>query len=100
MSPEIVARKPYGTPTDIWSLGILLIEMLDGEPPNFGDSQIVAMEKVKVNPAPSPVKSDVSYKEGVCNLWLLVIKGSFTYYVISRGEGIFKGLRLITEGYL
>ena len=59
MSPEIVARKPYGLPTDIWSLGILVIEMLDGEPPNFCDSQIVAMEKIKVNPAPSPSKIKV-----------------------------------------
>ncbi|XP_063682735.1 serine/threonine-protein kinase PAK 6-like isoform X2 [Bolinopsis microptera] len=60
MSPEIVSRKPYGRMTDIWSLGIMMIEMLDGEPPNFSDSQIVAMDKIKVNPSPSPAKAEIS----------------------------------------
>jgi len=60
MSPEIVARKPYGLKTDIWSLGVLMIEMLDGEPPNFSDSQIVAMEKIKISPPPSPKKTEIS----------------------------------------
>ena len=36
-----------------------MIEMLDGEPPNFSDSQIVAMDKIKVNPSPSPAKAEV-----------------------------------------
>ncbi|KAL5254905.1 hypothetical protein ACHWQZ_G014374 [Mnemiopsis leidyi] len=60
MSPEIVCRKPYGSMTDIWSLGIMMIEMLDGEPPNFSDSQIIAMDKIKVNPSPSPAKAEIS----------------------------------------
>ena len=37
----------------------MIIEMLDGEPPNFSDSQIVAMDKIKVNPSPSPAKAEV-----------------------------------------
>ena len=36
-----------------------MIEMLDGEPPNFSDSQIVAMDKIKVNPSPSPARAEV-----------------------------------------
>ena len=52
MAPEMVARLPYGPEVDIWSMGILVIEMLEGEPPNFDDPPMAAMQQIKDGAAP------------------------------------------------
>ena len=33
MSPEVMAEKKYGRKSDVWSLGITLVEMAQGKPP-------------------------------------------------------------------
>ncbi|XP_041661030.1 serine/threonine-protein kinase PAK 6-like [Cheilinus undulatus] len=53
MAPEVIAKKPYGTEVDIWSLGIMVVEMIDGEPPYFSDTPINAMKKLRDEAAPS-----------------------------------------------
>lgn len=37
---------------DVWSLGIMVIEMVDGEPPYFSDSPVQAMKRLRDNPPP------------------------------------------------
>lgn len=33
LAPEVIALKPYDTMADMWSFGILAIELIEGEPP-------------------------------------------------------------------
>ncbi|XP_028403006.1 serine/threonine-protein kinase PAK 6-like isoform X2 [Dendronephthya gigantea] len=51
MAPEIIARQPYGPESDIWSIGVMVIEMIDGEPPYFNEQPLQAMRKIRdLNP--------------------------------------------------
>ncbi|XP_041131115.1 serine/threonine-protein kinase PAK 4-like isoform X2 [Polyodon spathula] len=53
MAPEVISKTPYGTGVDVWSLGIMVVEMVDGEPPYFSDDPVQAMKRLRDQPPPS-----------------------------------------------
>ena len=70
IAPEIIAYQPYGPSVDWWALGVLIYEMLTGEPPFDGEDEDELFNSI--------MEQTVSFPRALSKEAISVLKGFLT----------------------
>jgi serine/threonine protein kinase len=73
MAPELILGKDYNESVDLWSLGILLLEMAEGAPPYDGEPFDVVMDNIISQPPPK-LKNKLKWSKDITNFLGLCLR--------------------------
>lgn len=60
MAPELIQMESSDTPSDLWSLGCTIIELMTGDPPFYHMPQLSAMYHIAESTTPPPYPEGIS----------------------------------------